>query len=118
MKESTVNEQNPVMEKDWHALGSIDALFGARACRGVEIDGIKVGLFRIADEIHALDDICTHGQALLSEGELEGHEIECPLHAGLFDVRSGRALGAPLTRDARRHETRIENGQLLLRLAP
>jgi naphthalene 1,2-dioxygenase ferredoxin component len=101
----------------WHCIGALDDLFGERACKGVEIEGVKVGLFRIEGMVFAIDDICTHGQALLSEGEFDGHEIECPLHAGLFDVRSGKALTAPLSRDARAHETRIEDGALFVRLA-
>jgi naphthalene 1,2-dioxygenase system ferredoxin subunit len=100
----------------WFAIGSLDEVFGARACRGIGIEGVKIGLFRVDDEIHALDDTCTHGAALLSEGEFEGHEVECPLHAGLVDVRTGRALSAPISRDTRRHETKIEAGVLFVRL--
>ena len=39
---------------------------------------------------------CTHGNARLCDGFLMGHEIECPLHQGRFDVRDGRALCSPL----------------------
>ncbi|SPB18583.1 putative ferredoxin [Caballeronia novacaledonica] len=100
----------------WHALGTTDSLFGERMCKGIELEGVKIGLFRVDGEIHALDDICTHGAALLSDGEFEGHEVECPLHAGLVDVRTGRALSAPVTRDTRHHETRIEADVLYVRL--
>ena len=101
----------------WHCIGTLGDLFGERACKGVEIDGVKIGLFRIDGSVFAIDDICTHGQALLSDGEFDGHEIECPLHAGLFDVRCGKALTPPLTRDARAHETRVEGDTLFVRLA-
>ena len=102
----------------WFAIGSLDEVFGARACRGIDIEGVKIGLFRVDDEIHALDDICTHGAALLSDGEFEGHEVECPLHAGLVDVRTGRALAAPVSRDTRHHETRVEANVLFVRVQP
>jgi naphthalene 1,2-dioxygenase system ferredoxin subunit len=101
----------------WHCIGTLGEVFGERNCRGVEIEGVNVGLFRVDGVVFAIDDICTHGQALLSEGEFNGHEIECPLHAGLFDVRSGKALTAPLSRDARAHEARIEGDMLFVRLA-
>ncbi|AUT73638.1 non-heme iron oxygenase ferredoxin subunit [Paraburkholderia hospita] len=103
-------------DNGWFAIGPLDEVFGARACRGIDLEGVKIGLFRVDDEIHALDDICTHGAALLSDGEFEGHEIECPLHAGLVDVRTGRALSAPISRDTRRHETKIEGDVLFVRM--
>ncbi|REE07358.1 naphthalene 1,2-dioxygenase system ferredoxin subunit [Paraburkholderia sp. BL27I4N3] len=103
-------------EDGWYAVGKVSEVFGARACRGIELEGVRIGLFRVDGEVHALDDICTHGAALLSDGEFEGHEIECPLHAGLVDVRTGQARSAPITRDTRRHETKIERDELFVRL--
>jgi naphthalene 1,2-dioxygenase system ferredoxin subunit len=100
----------------WRLVGALDACFDGKDCLGVTIDSVKVGLFRIDGEIHALDDICTHGNALLSDGFLDGHEIECPLHAGLVDVRTGKGTTAPITRDTRRHEVRIDDGKLYVRL--
>lgn len=103
-------------EDGWYAIGVTGEVFGERNCCGIELDGLKIGLFRVNGEIHALDDICTHGQALLSDGECDGYEIECPLHAGLVDVRTGRATEAPITRDTRHHETRVEGDVLHVRL--
>jgi nitrite reductase/ring-hydroxylating ferredoxin subunit len=100
----------------WHVIGRQSDLFSDKSCHGTQIDGLKIGLFLVEDRIYALNDICTHGNALLTEGELEGFEIECPLHAGVFDIRDGKALGSPLTRDARWHETRIEDGWVSVRL--
>ncbi|WP_068079766.1 non-heme iron oxygenase ferredoxin subunit [Novosphingobium rosa] len=101
----------------WHDVGGQDDLFSGGQCRGIVIDGLKVGLFLVDGAIHAIDDLCSHGNALLSDGELEGHEIECPLHAGLFDIRSGKALCAPLTRDVRRHQVRVMAGRVLVQVA-
>ena len=101
----------------WHLIGALDRCFDGNDCLGVTIDSVKVGLFRVNGEIHALDDICTHGNALLSEGFLDGHEIECPLHAGLVDVRTGEGTTAPIVRATRRHEVRIDNDNLYVRLS-
>ena len=54
--------------------------------------------------------LCTHGGADLCDGYFDGHVIECPLHQGYFDVRSGKALGAPATKPLRTFDVRIENG--------
>jgi naphthalene 1,2-dioxygenase system ferredoxin subunit len=45
---------------------------------------------------------------------LEGHEIECPLHQGRFDVRTGKAMCAPLTEDLRSYPVKIEGGRVFL----
>lgn len=100
----------------WYEIGAIAELFAERDCRGVELAGEKIGLFQVDGEVHALDDICTHGAALLSDGDMEDGEVECPLHAGLVDVRTGRATGAPITRDTRRHDTKIVDDRLFVRL--
>ncbi|WP_321935616.1 non-heme iron oxygenase ferredoxin subunit [Paraburkholderia sp. J8-2] len=107
----------PVAADAWRLVGAVEACFDGKDCLGVTIDSVKVGLFRIDGEIHALDDICTHGNALLSEGFLDGHEIECPLHAGLVDVRTGKGTTSPITRDTRCHEVRIDDGNLYVRLS-
>jgi naphthalene 1,2-dioxygenase system ferredoxin subunit len=100
----------------WVKAGSLAELFAGGDCTRVEIEGRVLGLFRIGDQVFALDDICSHGHAHLSEGALEDFTIECPLHGGLFDVRSGRALCAPVTRDVACHEVRITDMHVLVRL--
>jgi nitrite reductase/ring-hydroxylating ferredoxin subunit len=77
------------MTKTWH-----HACAASRIPEG-EPFGVKLGdqcvaLYRVDDEIFATDNICSHAFALLSDGFLDGHVIECPLHGGMFDVRSGR----------------------------
>lgn len=102
---------------EWIPLGPVDALFADGECHGTVINGLKLGLFLIEGEVFAVDDICTHGNARLSEGDLDGFEIECPLHAGAFDVRTGKALCSPLVKDARCHAVRIEDGALFVQLS-
>lgn len=94
----------------WYRAGEVNHLFNDGDCHGIKIDGHSIGLFQVDGEVFALDDICTHGNALLSDGELDGHGIECPLHAGLFDVRNGKVMCSPLTRDTRCHKIKIEDG--------
>lgn len=83
---------------------------------GIVVAGRDVALYEVEGQIFATDNLCTHGAARLSDGFLEGQEIECPLHQGRFDVCSGKALCAPLTEDIRTYPVRIENGRVLLQL--
>jgi naphthalene 1,2-dioxygenase ferredoxin component len=83
---------------------------------GMQVAGKEIALFEVEGEIFATDNICTHGHARLSDGFLEGHEIECPLHQGRFDVCTGKALCAPLTEGLKTYAVRIENMRVMLKL--
>ncbi len=75
---------------------------------GVQVDGHPVALYKDKGEFFATDNVCTHAQALMSEGYLEDGCIECPLHQARFDVRSGKALCAPATVDLKTYAVQIE----------
>lgn len=81
---------------------------------GIIVAGLDLALYSTGGEIFATDNICTHGQARLCEGFLEGHEIECPLHQGRFDVRTGQPTCAPVTEAIRSYPVRIEGGRVFL----
>ncbi len=86
------------------------------------VKGVRVGEREIAldhlpgGEFHASDNICTHEYALLSDGWLENGCIECPLHAGQFDIRTGKAMCAPVDRDIAKFEIKVEGADLLVKL--
>lgn len=74
---------------------------------GVVAGDRRIALFRLEDEIFALRDLCSHGQALLSDGFVEDGCVECPLHQGLIDIRTGAARSAPITEAVRSFPTRV-----------
>jgi nitrite reductase/ring-hydroxylating ferredoxin subunit len=100
----------------WMPLGTLESVFNGGLCRSAKIDDTHVGLFRIDGECFAIDDICSHGNARLTEGDVDGFEVECPLHAGVFDLRTGKALTAPLTRDVNSHPLKLVDGQLYIQI--
>lgn len=63
----------------------------------VNLDGVDVAVARHEDEFFAVQDLCTHGQVALSEGDVEGCLIECWLHGSRFDLRSGKPTTLPAT---------------------
>ncbi len=83
---------------------------------GIDVAGKSIALYQVAGEIFATDNICTHGNARLCDGFLEGHEIECPLHQGKFDIRNGKAMCAPLTEDVRTSPVKIEGSRVFVDL--
>ena len=83
---------------------------------GILVAGRDIALYRTGGGIFATDNICTHGQGRLCEGFLLDHEIECPLHQGRFDIRTGLATEAPATEAIRTYPVRIEGRRVLLAL--
>jgi naphthalene 1,2-dioxygenase ferredoxin component len=81
----------------------------------VNLGAEPVCLYKLGSRIFATHDTCTHGQASLADGFIEGEEIECPLHQGRFHIPSGKATGAPCTEDIRSYAVRIEDGAVLLK---
>lgn len=85
----------------------------------VVVDGLShpVVVYRVDGELFATDGICTHGQASLVDGWLEGHVIECPLHGGCFDVRTGCGMGPPVDADLATYPVRLQDGTIELDLS-
>ncbi|MFC9318521.1 bifunctional 3-phenylpropionate/cinnamic acid dioxygenase ferredoxin subunit [Streptomyces nigra] len=77
-----------------------------------------VSVFHTHDgELFAIDDTCTHQDASLADGWLEGSAVECPLHASAFDLRTGAVDGPPARRPVRTHETVVVDGVIHVRLS-
>lgn len=82
----------------------------------VEVEERLVALFHVSGTFWAIDDVCTHDGGPLAEGRLEDHTIACPRHGAKFDIRTGRALTMPATRDTVAHEVKVEGGEVWIRL--
>jgi 3-phenylpropionate/trans-cinnamate dioxygenase ferredoxin component len=76
----------------------------------VELDDIDVAVVKVADEIFAIEDVCSHAEVPLSEGEVSGCTIECELHGSRFDLRTGKPTGPPATRPVPVFETSVIDG--------
>ena len=78
--------------------------------RQVEVDGVEVALVRTDDEVFAIRDECSHAAIPLSEGDVEGGEIECWLHGSRFDLRTGKPLGLPATEPVPVYSCHVRDG--------
>ncbi len=83
---------------------------------GVSVGGREIAMYNAGGEIFATDNLCTHGHARLCEGFLDGHEIECPLHQGKFDIRTGQPTCAPVTEALRNYPVKIEGSRVFVAL--
>ena len=77
-----------------------------------------VSVFHTDDgEVFAIDDTCTHQDASLADGWLEGCEVECPLHASKFDLRTGAVDAPPARLPVRTHQVLVEDGTIYVELS-
>ena len=77
-------------------------------------DGRAVALYRVDGVYFATEDRCSHGEAALSDGELDGDIIICPFHLGGFCVRTGAARIPPCSEPIRTYPVIIRDGRVLL----
>ncbi|XSC47532.1 non-heme iron oxygenase ferredoxin subunit [Bradyrhizobium sp. RDT10] len=82
--------------------------------KGAELpNGERIALYRYREKIYATSDICTHGEASLSEeGLLTGNIVECTWHFGTFDVTTGRAETSPCTVPLKTYPVQIIDGMI------
>jgi len=99
---------------NWVRVAGIDDI-AAGSALGVTVGDLNLAIYHLDDgRVFCTDNICTHAFALLTDGWLEGTTIECPLHAGQFDVCTGKGLGAPIEEDLKSFPVKIESGDILV----
>ena len=76
------------------------------------VDGKEIGVYLIDGEYYALEDVCPHAYALLSQGFVEDGKVECPLHEAVFDVKTGQCLHGPGGRNLNRYPVRVFENQI------
>ncbi|SDN66197.1 bifunctional 3-phenylpropionate/cinnamic acid dioxygenase ferredoxin subunit [Allokutzneria albata] len=78
---------------------------------------VPVAVFNADGVIYAIDDTCSHQDASLSEGWLDGCLVECPLHAASFDLRTGLPTCLPAKKPVRTHQVSVADGVIWLHQA-
>ena len=80
----------------------------------VEVEGVELALVRDGDVVYAVVDECSHAAIPLSEGEVEGNEIECWLHGSRFDLRTGKPVNLPATTPISVYPVKIDGGDVFV----
>jgi 3-phenylpropionate/trans-cinnamate dioxygenase ferredoxin subunit len=80
----------------------------------IDVDGTPVCVVKVADEVFAVADTCTHSEASLAEGEVTGSKIECWLHGAEFDLKTGKALTPPATEALKTFNVNRNGNQLTI----
>lgn len=102
-------------DADWHDVAGLEEL-DPEFPLGVEVAGQKIGLFQSDGAVHALEDVCPHAYALLSQGYIEDGIVECPLHAARFEVATGKCLNEIGQRDIKCYPVRVLDGRISVKV--
>ena len=76
----------------------------------------QIALFNYGGEYYALDDMCSHAEASLSEGDVYDCKVECPLHGAEFDLKTGDAVTLPATKPVNTYKVNVEDGYIFLEM--
>jgi nitrite reductase/ring-hydroxylating ferredoxin subunit len=80
----------------------------------VTINGIDICVLHHGDRYYAIDDLCTHAEASLSEGEQRGRILECPRHGGQFDIHTGEAVHYPAFAPVTTYPVKVDHGMIYI----
>jgi 3-phenylpropionate/trans-cinnamate dioxygenase ferredoxin subunit len=97
----------------WVKVGPLDDIEDEDVKR-FDHGGQTYAVYRVAGQVYATDGLCTHEQVHLADGLVMEHVIECPMHNGRFDIRDGRALGAPACVNLKTYPAKIEDNIVFL----
>ena len=105
---------NP-LGSDWHLAGNV-ADFEDEDVEQVKVDSRAIAVYRAKGQFYATQDLCTHEHAYLSDGVVIDCVVECPFHQGRFDVRTGRALGAPVIVPLKTYPLKVVDGRIYVQV--
>ena len=77
-------------------------------------EGQDIALFSVEGEVFAINNLCSHGNAKLCDGFVEGHNVECPHHQAQFNLRDGTVTCGPATDAVRSWPVKIQDGRVLI----
>jgi nitrite reductase/ring-hydroxylating ferredoxin subunit len=80
----------------------------------VAVSDEEIAIFNLGGSFYAIDGICTHGAARLADGYVEGELIECPQHAGMYEIKTGKAVAPPCVIDVKSYPVKVEGETILV----
>jgi 3-phenylpropionate/trans-cinnamate dioxygenase ferredoxin subunit len=101
-------------ESKWIYAGEMSALTEDTPL-SAKISDVPVGVYTLNGNLHALEDVCPHADALLSQGFVDGDYVECPLHGALFHIPTGKCTKGPAERDLSLFEVKVEGSKVMVR---
>lgn len=81
-----------------------------------QVAGRELAVVRVGSELFCVDAICSHALGYLDEGDVDGYEIECPLHGARFDLHTGEPTQEPAELPICTYPLSVHEGTLYVRV--
>ncbi|CAM8632592.1 non-heme iron oxygenase ferredoxin subunit [Candidatus Planktophila dulcis] len=82
----------------------------------IEKNGESICVARVGDRVFAVNDVCSHSDASLSEGDITDFRIECWLHGAEFDLRTGEALTPPAVAPIKTYSVTVDGDSVTVEM--
>lgn len=79
-----------------------------------DFEDVTVAIFNVEGNYYCIEDVCTHDGGPVAEGNLYGHDIECPRHGALFDIRDGSVVSMPAVVPVPAYKVKVEGDDILV----
>lgn len=106
---------NNPLGQDWHLAGNAGD-FEDEDVEQLMVGPLAIAVYRAEGQFYATQDLCTHEHAYLSDGVVIDCIVECPYHQGRFDVRTGKAMGAPVIVPLKTYPVKVVDGRLYVQV--
>ena len=73
-------------------------------------------VYKLEDGFYATDGICTHEDVHLEDGLVMDNEVECPMHQGVFDIKTGEAVSPPACDDLKTYPVKVEDNNIYIQI--
>jgi 3-phenylpropionate/trans-cinnamate dioxygenase ferredoxin subunit len=100
---------------DWHRVASLEDV-APGTLKGVRAKKELIVLANVDGDVCALEDLCSHQDFPLSDGELDGDQVVCIHHGARFDACSGKNTALPAIRPVRTFPVEVRDGEIFVDL--
>jgi 3-phenylpropionate/trans-cinnamate dioxygenase ferredoxin component len=103
------------MAEEWRCAGHAGNLT-EDAPLEYKLDGTEIGIYKVGDEVYALENVCPHAFALLTQGFVDEGTVECPLHEAVFDIKTGECIKGPGGRALKQYAVRLAGEEIQIKV--
>ncbi len=104
------------MSEQWVAAVKVAEVAAGQMVKA-EVADKNLAIYNLNGSFYATDNECTHAYAMLTDGTIDGDVVECPLHGGAFEIKTGKGLGAPIFCDIKCYPTRVSGDAVEVNVA-
>ena len=98
-----------------HKVATVDQIV-ERNCQLIQVADKELILIKLDGQIYAMDNLCSHADASLCDGEIDGDEIICPLHFARFNIKNGAVTEPPAIDDQKVYAVEVIDNEVYVEI--